>query len=158
MTAGKLPQVSWIVAPEAFTEHPNWPANYGAWYISQVLDALTADPDVWSKTALFIIYDENDGFFDHVVPPYAPSDRAGPLDRRPSPTSSTTPRPRDANAAGPYGLGQRVPMIVVSPWSKGGWVCSEVFDHTSIIRFIEQRFGVHEPQHHARGAGRSAAT
>src|ERR687884_531740 len=49
--AGRLPQVSWIAAPEAFTEHPNWPANYGAWYIAQVLDALTADPNVWSRTA-----------------------------------------------------------------------------------------------------------
>lgn len=44
VTGGRLPKISWIVAPEAFTEHPNWPANYGAWYISQVLDALTADP------------------------------------------------------------------------------------------------------------------
>ncbi|HEY0541039.1 MAG TPA: phospholipase C, phosphocholine-specific [Actinoallomurus sp.] len=141
--AGKLPQVSWIVAPEAFTEHPNWPANYGAWYVSQVLDTLTADPDVWSKTALFICYDENDGFFDHVVPPYAPSsqsrstvDLTGEL---------YTPPAGDGNVAGPYGLGQRVPMFVVSPWSKGGWVNSQVFDHTSIVRFMERRFGVHEP-------------
>src|SRR5262249_48917241 len=70
--ANKLPQVSWIVAPEAYTEHPNWPANYGAWYISQILDALTDNPDVWSKTAFFLTYDENDGFFDHVVPPTVP--------------------------------------------------------------------------------------
>jgi len=141
--AGRLPQVSWIVAPEAFSEHPNWPANYGAWYISQVLDTLTADPDLWSKTALFICYDENDGFFDHVVPPYAPSvpgrstvDLTGEL---------YAPPAGDGNVAGPYGLGQRVPMFVVSPWSKGGWVDSEVLDHTSIIRFMERRFGVHEP-------------
>jgi phospholipase C len=141
--AGRLPQVSWIVAPEAFTEHPNWPANYGAWYISQILDTLTADPDVWSKTALLICYDENDGFFDHVVPPYAPSgkgrstvDLTGEL---------YTPPAAGGNVAGPYGLGQRVPMFVVSPWSKGGWVDSQVLDHTSIIRFLERRFGVHEP-------------
>ncbi len=69
-TGGTLPQVSWIVAPEAFSEHPNWPANFGAWYVSKVLDALTSDPDVWAKTALFLTYDENDGFFDHQVPPY----------------------------------------------------------------------------------------
>jgi phospholipase C len=141
--AGTLPQVSWIAAPEAFTEHPNWPANYGAWYISQVLDALTANPDVWNKTALFITYDENDGFFDHVVPPYPASSAArgdSTVDIRGEiyPGSSSI-------AAGPYGLGQRVPMLVVSPWSTGGWVCSEVFDHTSIIRFMESRFGVHEP-------------
>src|SRR6202035_2515244 len=72
----KLPQISWIAAPEAYTEHPNWPANYGAWYIAQVLDAMSASPEVWSKTALFITYDENDGFFDHIVPPYPPSSRA----------------------------------------------------------------------------------
>ncbi len=80
--AGKLPQVSWIAAPEAFSEHPNWPANYGAWYVSQVLDALTADPEVWSRTALFITYDENDGYFDHVVPPFAAARRPGRLHRR----------------------------------------------------------------------------
>ena len=76
IAAGKLPQVSWIVAPEAYTEHPNWPANYGAWYVSQFLDALTANPEVWSKTAFFLCYDENDGFFDHVVPPTVPASRA----------------------------------------------------------------------------------
>ncbi|MFG3281855.1 phosphocholine-specific phospholipase C [Streptomyces sp. NPDC048111] len=141
--AGTLPKVSWIAAPEAFTEHPNWPANYGAWYISQVLDALTSNPAVWAKTALFITYDENDGFFDHVVPPYVPANANQGLS-----TVATAPDyfPGNASyAAGPYGLGQRVPMLVVSPWSTGGYTCSETFDHTSIIRFMERRFGVHEP-------------
>jgi phospholipase C len=133
-----LPQVSWIVAPEAYTEHPNWPSNYGAWYVSQFLDALTASPEVWSKTALFLMYDENDGFFDHMVPPTPPTSRAQGLS-----TIDTTNEIFQGNsryASGPYGLGVRVPMIVISPWSKGGWVNSEVFDHTSLIRFIEQRF------------------
>ncbi len=139
---GNLPQVSWIVAPEAFSEHPNWPANYGAWYISKVLDALTSDPDVWSKTTLLITYDENDGFFDHVVPAYPDSSIL--------PGASTVAVTDElytgtAGVAGNYGLGQRVPMLVVSPWSSGGWVCSETFDHTSLIRFLERRFGVHEP-------------
>jgi phospholipase C len=134
-----LPQVSWIVSPEAYSEHPNWPPNYGAWYVSQFLDALTANPKVWSKTALFVTYDENDGFFDHLVPPYPPASAAEGL--------STVPITNEifggdsSYAAGPYGLGFRVPMIVVSPWSKGGFVNSEVFDHTSLIRFIQQRFG-----------------
>ncbi|KQX16891.1 phospholipase C, phosphocholine-specific [Streptomyces sp. Root431] len=141
--AGNLPQISWIAAPEAFSEHANWPANYGAWYIAQVLDALTSNPDVWARTALFITYDENDGFFDHVVPPYVPADASW--------GKSTTPTAQDwfpgkiGYAAGPYGLGPRVPMIVVSPWSKGGYTCSETFDHTSVIRFMESRFGVREP-------------
>lgn len=141
--AGKLPKISWIAAPEAFSEHPNWPANYGAWYISQVLDALTSNPEVWSRTALFITYDENDGYFDHVLPPFPPASAA-----RGASTVDTKPDLFAGNghyAAGPYGLGQRVPMLVVSPWSTGGFVCSEVFDHTSIIRFMERRFGVREP-------------
>jgi phospholipase C len=141
--AGRLPEISWIAAPEAFSEHPNWPANYGAWYVSQVLDALTSDPGVWSRTALFITYDENDGYFDHVVPPFAP-----PAAGRGASTVSTRGEVYAGGGglqAGPYGLGQRVPMIVVSPWSTGGWVNSEVFDHTSLIRFMERRFGVHEP-------------
>ncbi len=72
VSSGKLPQVSWIAAPEAYTEHPNWPANYGAWYVSQMLDILTDNPDVFSKTVFIICYDENDGFFDHMPPITAP--------------------------------------------------------------------------------------
>jgi phospholipase C len=141
--ANRLPQVSWIVAPEAYTEHPNWPPNYGAWYVSRMLDVLTSNPDLWSKTAFFLVYDENDGFFDHVVPPTPPESRAQGLS-----TVDTTNElfaGSDDFEAGPMGLGVRVPMIVISPWSKGGWVCSEVFDHTSLIQFIERRFGVLEP-------------
>ncbi|MFJ8849264.1 phosphocholine-specific phospholipase C [Streptomyces sp. NPDC102437] len=140
--AGRLPQISWIAAPEAFSEHPNWPANYGAWYISHVLDALTSNPEVWSRTALFITYDENDGYFDHVVPPYPPASAGQGL----STVDTTLDHYKGSigYAAGPYGLGQRVPMIVVSPWSTGGYVCSETFDHTSILRFMENRFGVKE--------------
>jgi phospholipase C len=137
----RLPQVSWIVAPEAFSEHGNWPANYGAWYISQVLDALTSNPDVWSKTALIITYDENDGFFDHIVPPTPPrsaADGASTVD-----ASDEIFPGSPGNQKGPYGLGVRVPMLVVSPWSKGGWVCSQLFDHTSLIRFLEKRFATH---------------
>ena len=139
----RLPQVSWVVAPEAYSEHPNWPANYGAWYVSQILDALTANPEVWSRTVFFLMFDENDGFFDHMVPPMPPATRAQGLS-----TVATTNEiypGKKKYPSGPYGLGVRVPMIVISPWSKGGWVNSEVFDHTSLIRFVEQRFGVHEP-------------
>jgi phospholipase C len=139
----KLPQVSWIAAPEAYTEHPNWPANFGAWYISQFIDALVSNPEVFSKTAFFINYDEEGGFFDHQVPPTPPQTRANGLS-----TVETTNEifPGDSvHPSAPYGLGMRVPMIVVSPWSKGGWVNSHVFDHTSLIRFIEARFGDAHP-------------
>jgi phospholipase C len=127
------------VAPEAYSEHPNWPSNYGAWYIDQVLQILTSNPEVWSKTVLLINYDENDGFFDHMVPPFAASSSANGLS---TVDTSNEIYPGDAKTpAAPYGLGPRVPMLVVSPWSKGGYVCSELFDHTSVIRFIEKRFG-----------------
>jgi phospholipase C len=141
--AGDLPQVSWIVAPEAYTEHPNWPPNYGAWYVSKILDTLTSNPEVWSRTAFFLMYDENDGFFDHMIPPTPPHSRAQGLS-----TVDTVNEFYRGNAqypGAPYGLGVRVPMLVISPWSKGGWVSSEVFDHTSLIRFIERRFARQYP-------------
>ncbi len=139
VASNTLPQVSWIVAPEAYSEHPNWPANYGAYYVSQILDALTQNPEVWSKTAFFLMYDENDGLFDHMVPPTPPQSRAEGIST--VDTKNEVFAGNSQYASGPYGLGVRVPMIVISPFSKGGWVDSEVFDHTSLIRFIEQRFG-----------------
>ncbi|HEU4731637.1 MAG TPA: phospholipase C, phosphocholine-specific [Kofleriaceae bacterium] len=154
----RLPQVSWIVATEEGSEHPDpsSPAQ-GAAYTARVLEALTANPAVWSKTVLFVNFDENDGFFDHVPPPAPPSIVAlDPLELAGASTVDTAGeyheiQPPDIDPARttplhrPYGLGPRVPMYVISPWSKGGWVSSEVFDHTSVIRFLERRFGVAEP-------------
>jgi phospholipase C len=143
VSRNRLPQVSWIVSPEAYSEHPNWEPDFGAWYVSQVIDILASNPDVWSKTALFVTYDEEGGFFDHLVPPTPPQSRAQGLS-----TVEITNEifPGDAgHASGPYGLGIRVPMIVVSPWSRGGWVNSQLFDHTSLIRFLEARFAIDAP-------------
>jgi phospholipase C len=106
-----------------------------------VIDALVANPDVFSRTVLFINYDEEGGFFDHMVPPTPPRSRAegwSSVDTR----NEIFPGDQD-HISGPYGLGVRVPMLVVSPWSKGGWVNSQVFDHTSLIRFLEARFAGH---------------
>jgi phospholipase C len=148
--AGNLPQVSWLCPPAAYSEHPSYTPAYGAEYTSQILDALTSNPEVWSKTVLFIMYDENDGFFDHLVPPQPATTAAqgqstvsveGEIHTVVNPL-----RGGSYTADGlPYGLGPRVPMTIVSPWTKGGFVCSQVFDHTSVIRFIEARFGVQEP-------------
>ncbi|QBQ99039.1 phosphocholine-specific phospholipase C [Paraburkholderia pallida] len=148
--ANKLPQVSWLLPPAAFSEHPKYTPAYGAEYTSQILDALTSNPEVWSKTVLFIMYDENDGFFDHVVPPQpatTPAQGKSTVSVDGEIHNVVNPgRGGKYTADGlPYGLGPRVPMTIVSPWSKGGFVCSQVFDHTSVIRFIEARFGVHEP-------------
>ena len=141
---GKLPQVSWVVAPAGYTEHSDWPVDYGAWYISQVLDILVSNPEVFSKTVFIINYDEADGSFDHVVPPSpppafpaSPDTGASTVDYHNEIVTTSTPN-------GPIGLGTRVPCIVISPWSKGGYVNSQVFDHTSTIQFIEKRFGVVE--------------
>ncbi|MFE5860694.1 phosphocholine-specific phospholipase C [Streptomyces virginiae] len=121
VVAGTLPQVSWVVASEAFSEHPYAPPGDGAHFVDLVHRALAADPEVFDSTVLFLNYDENDGFFDHVPPPVAPPGTPGEyLDGI------------------PIGLGFRVPMIVMSPWTRGGWVSSEVFDHTSVLRFMEK--------------------
>ena len=67
---GTLPQVSWIVAPEAFSEHPNWaPELRRLVHRRRCWRSSPSNEKLWSQTALFITYDENDGFFDHVVPP-----------------------------------------------------------------------------------------
>jgi len=135
---GTLPKVSWIVAPEAYTEHPNWAPDFGSWYVSQVIDILSANPAVWNKMALFITYDEEGGFFDHMVPPTPPTSGSDGIS-----TVATTNeifRGDTNHPSGSYGLGVRVPMIIVSPWTRGGWVNSELFDHTSLIRFLETRF------------------
>jgi phospholipase C len=141
-----LPEVSWVTAPQAYCEHPTFPPNWGAWYISNVLDALTSNPEVWASTVLIVNYDENDGFFDHIVAPTAPMSAANGLSTVDTVNEIYPGVPGDAKAfaPGPYGLGARVPCLVVSPWSRGGYVCSQVFDHTSVLQFIEKRFGVEE--------------
>ncbi|MBN3853556.1 phospholipase C, phosphocholine-specific [Paraburkholderia sp. Ac-20340] len=156
IAADRLPQISWIIAPQAYCEHPNVSTpDQGAWYIQQVLDALTAQPEVWSKTVLFVNHDENDCFFDHVPPPVAPSPIADGAYAGKSTVSTkheyfTVPNPpgdeKPLTPDGlPYGPGPRVPMLVISPWSTGGFVNSQAFDHTSVLRFLERRFGVTEP-------------
>ena len=141
--AGTLPQVSYIAAPEAYSEHPNWPANFGAWYGAQFLEILASNPDLWSRTVFLWNYDEEGGFFDHVVPPTPP---ASPDQGASTVSTVNEIFPGDrSHPAGPYGLGIRVPMIAVSPWSRGGYVNSQVFDHTSVIKFLEARFGDGNP-------------
>jgi phospholipase C len=142
--AGALPQVSWVVAPAAWSEHPG-PSSpvQGGWYTQEVLNALTADPDVFAKTVLLVMFDENDGYFDHVPPPCAPSLRAD-LSMAGASTVDDSAE-RYSGDGGVFGPGPRVPMTIVSPWSRGGWVDSQAFDHTSLIRFVEERFGVTEP-------------
>jgi len=137
VAGGTLPQVSWIVAPTKFSEHPEAPPALGESLTARLIEALVANPAMWAKTAFILNYDENDGFFDHVPAPVPALTAA---------QGKTNVDPHGEDYQGQsVGLGVRVPLIVVSPWSRGGWVNSQIFDHTSVIRFLERRFGVMEP-------------
>jgi phospholipase C len=139
VATGTLPQVSWVLAPLVESEHPPAPPQLGEAVAADVLNTLVSNPAVWAKTALLITYDENGGFFDHAAPPVPPAGTAGEY-------LTANPLPSDASGiAGPIGLGFRVPMLVVSPFSRGGFVCSDVLDHTSTLRLLEARFGVEVP-------------
>jgi phospholipase C len=146
--SGNLPTVSWLVAPQKFSDHPSAPW-YGAWYVSEVMNILTENPEIWKKTIFILNYDENDGYFDHIPPFVAPhpSDlKTGKV----SPGINTSDefvtlkeelakpgmKPENARQS-PIGLGYRVPLIIASPWTRGGWVNSEVCDLTSSIMFLE---------------------
>ena len=128
MRAGQLPQVTWIVPPFEACEHPNMLPAAGEDYFRRILEALWSNPACWAKTAFIVVYDETDGLFDHVIPPTPPPGTPG-----------------EFVGDVPIGLGFRVPALVISPFSRGGFVCSDVFDHTSTLRLIETRFGVEVP-------------
>jgi phospholipase C len=124
----RLPTVSWIMTTGSGSEHPNGMPAAGAALIASKIDAIAANPEVWAKTAFILNYDENDGLFDHIVPPSPPPGEPGEY----------------ANGVN-IGAGFRVPCIIVSPWTAGGWVCSQPFDHTSTLQFVERITGVREP-------------
>jgi phospholipase C len=142
---GRLPTVSWITAPENFSDHPS-SAWFGAWYISEVMDILTKNPEVWKKTIFVLTYDENDGYFDHVPPFTAPHPHkkdagvvSAGIDTSLEYVASVEQQSNKERArTSSIGLGFRVPMVIASPWSRGGWVCSQVFDHTSGLQLMEK--------------------
>jgi len=145
---GTLPTVSWLVAPENFSDHPS-SAWYGAWYVSEVMDILTRNPEVWKKTIFVLTYDENDGYFDHIPPFVAPDPRdqesgkvSAGIDASVEFVSRQQEQQRtwmseEHKRESAIGLGYRVPLVIASPWSRGGWVNSQVFDHTSSLQFLE---------------------
>ena len=139
VAAGTLPSVSWILANLVDSEHPPAPPIYGESVTADVLNTLVSNPAIWSKTALFITHDENGGFFDHLPPPVAPAGTTGEY-------LTVSPLPSDAGGVtGPIGLGFRVPLMIVSPFARGGLVAHDTFDHTSLLRFLETRFGAEVP-------------
>ena len=150
VNTGKLPTVSWLAGPQNFSDHPSAPW-YGAWYVSEILDILTKNPEVWKKTIFISTYDENDGYFDHVRPFSIPDEKIPGTGSVSKGIDTETEHvrlanelkqgvPKKAAREAPIGLGFRVPTIIASPWSRGGKVCSEVFDHTSTLQFLEYFF------------------
>jgi len=132
VASGALPQVSWVYTPIEQAGHPPFPISWDEYAVAQVVDTLTSNPDLWAKTALIVTYDENGGFFDHVRPPTAPK-------------GTKNEWLTVDGVADPIGLGFRVPTLIISPWSRGGYVSTEQFDHTSVLRFLERRFGAEVP-------------
>jgi phospholipase C len=124
----RLPTVSWIMPTSYQSEHPEYMPADGAAFVASKIDAIAANPEVWAKTAFILTYDENDGIFDHVAPPTPPAGT-----------------PREFIRGAPVGAGFRVPTIIVSPWTAGGWVSSQPFDHSSSLRLLERITGVREP-------------
>ena len=124
----RLPAVSWIIPTSYQSEHPDYTPAAGADFVASLIDAIAANPDVWAKTVFILNYDENDGLFDHVPPPTPPSGTPG-----------------EYVDGLPIGGGFRVPCIIVSPWTTGGWIASETFDHTSTLQFLERITGVAVP-------------
>jgi phospholipase C len=124
----KLPTVSWILPTSWQSEHPDYTPAAGADFVASKIDAIAANPDVWAKTVFILNYDENDGLFDHVPPPTPPAGTAG-----------------EFVDGVPIGAGFRVPCIIISPWTAGGWISSSTSDHTSTLQFLEKLTGVSVP-------------
>ncbi len=133
--AGMLPSVTFVEGSDMFggvspDEDPPADFQVGQAMVADIISALTSSPQ-WPSSALFLSYDEQGGFYDHVAPQPAcvPDDYAPQIG------------PTDAQGAFDQ-TGLRVPLIVVSPYAKRGYVSHQVTDHTSLLRFVEARFGL----------------
>jgi phospholipase C len=135
--ADALPAVSWLVGPANVSEHANYHPSAGEDLTARLLKALAANPDVYKKTLFVFNYDEGGQFFDHAVPFTPPQgDEDG---------ASTVSTHGESWLGLPIGPGFRVALMMISPWSRGGFVVSEAFDHTSSLKLIEKRFNVSIP-------------
>ena len=112
-SSGQLPTVSWIVTPSWASEHPPASVCEGENWTVQMLNALMRGPD-WSSTALFLTWDDFGGFYDHVAP----------------------------EKVNGYGLGFRVPLIVISPYAKKGYIDHTQYEFSSMLRFSEDILGL----------------
>ena len=113
-TSGKpFPAVSWVIAPGSEDEHPTWSTCIGEnWTVNQI-NAVMQGP-YWNSTAIFLTWDDFGGFYDNVAPPV--------LDQ--------------------FGLGARVPLIIISPWAKAGYITHTTYEFSSFLKFVEERYGL----------------
>jgi phospholipase C len=131
LASGNFPEVAFVdFSFEGADEHPDENIQMGGAQVAKVIHRLTESP-IWKNSVLFLVYDESGGFFDHVAPPAAcvPDDIA--------------PSMKDGDFKAQYDrLGFRVPFVTVSPFAKHHYVSHKVYDHTSILRFIETKFNL----------------
>ena len=111
--AGHLPAVSWLLPPFAESEHPPESVCKGENWSVNALNAVMQGPD-WNSTVVFVTWDDFGGLYDHLAPPQVDQ----------------------------FGLGPRVPLLIISPYAKRGYVSHTVYDHTSVLKFIETRYGL----------------
>jgi phospholipase C len=110
---GKLPAVSWVIPDVAYSDHAGQHSDRGPSWVAAVVNAIGKSPD-WSSTAIVVVWDDYGGWYDHVPPPQ--------LDFR--------------------GLGMRVPCLIISPYAKKGYVSHTQYEFGSILKFVEQAFGL----------------
>ena len=141
LAAGNLPQVTFLKAAAAEDAHPGYSGPLDEQkFVVRTLNALQASPE-WDSTAVFLAYDDSDGWYDHVASPVVnPSDAPSDALNGPGKCGLVAP------AAGAYrdrcGYGPRLPLLVVSPYARQNFVDSTQTDQTSILRFIEENWGL----------------
>ncbi len=135
LKAGTLPQVSFLITSSLISEHPPADIQMGQHKMADVINALISS-SAWQRSAFFLTYDEGGGFFDHVAPLQL-----------------------DA-----YGLGMRVPTLVISPYARRGYLSGQLYEHASLLKFIERHFGLpslasvnHQFDHTTPGLNNDAA-
>ena len=121
---GRLPPVTWVTPRFELSEHPEYSFCWGQNWTTRVVNAIMASP-MWRDTAIFITWDDYGGFYDHVPPPQ--------VDR--------------------FGFGIRVPLLLISPYAKAGYVDHSLGEFSSVLRFIEDNWGLSQLTHRDRGAG-----
>jgi phospholipase C len=121
--AGLLPPVTWITPRFELSEHPEFNFCHGENWSTKVINAIMRSP-AWDSTAIFLTWDDYGGFYDHVPPPQVDG----------------------------FGFGIRVPMIVISPYSKDGFVSGELGEFSSVLRFIEDNWRLTQLTHRDREA------